>query len=127
MPTCAGRPRSAATVGMWRNCFISRSARPGCRPSQHVNTGCRPGLTLEEQRYIHCSLHHQLRGVAELVYGDADGLVVLVIDSAKVPAPVRYEVPGPGAEEYPYLWRTARECGDRCAYRADLTSATFSG
>jgi uncharacterized protein (DUF952 family) len=29
------------------------------------------GVTLEEQGYIHCSLRHQLRGVAELVYGDA--------------------------------------------------------
>ena len=62
------------------------------------------GITLEEQGYIHCSLRHQLRGVAELVYGDADDLVVLVIDSAKVPAPVRYEVPGPGAEEYPHIY-----------------------
>jgi uncharacterized protein (DUF952 family) len=62
------------------------------------------GVTLEEQGFIHCSARHQLRGVAELVYGDADDLVVLVIDAAKVPAPVRLEAPGPGAQEYPHIY-----------------------
>lgn len=61
-------------------------------------------VTLEEQGYVHCSLPHQLRGVAERVYGDADDLVVLIIDSAKLPAPVRYEAPGPGAESYPHIY-----------------------
>jgi uncharacterized protein (DUF952 family) len=61
-------------------------------------------VTLEEQGYIHCPLRHQLRGVAELAYGDADDLVILVIDSAKVPAPVRHEASGPGAEEYPHIY-----------------------
>ena len=61
-------------------------------------------VTLEEQGFIHCSLRHQLRGVAECAYGDADDLVVLVIDTAKVPAPVRFEASGPGAEEYPHIY-----------------------
>jgi uncharacterized protein (DUF952 family) len=43
-------------------------------------------VTLEEQGFIHCSLRHQLRGVAEFAYGGAEDLVVLVIDTAKVPA-----------------------------------------
>ncbi len=62
------------------------------------------GVTLAEEGYIHCSLRHQLRGVAEYLYGDADDLVVLVIDSTKVPAPVRHETPGPGSEEYPHIY-----------------------
>jgi uncharacterized protein (DUF952 family) len=62
------------------------------------------GVTLEDQGFIHCSLRHQLRGVAEYVYGDAGDLVVLVIDSTKVPAPVRQEAAGPGAEEYPHIY-----------------------
>jgi len=62
------------------------------------------GVTLADQGFIHCSLRHQLRGVAEFVYGDADDLVVLVIDSAKVPAPVRHEASGPGSEEYPHIY-----------------------
>jgi uncharacterized protein (DUF952 family) len=37
-------------------------------------------VTLDEQGFIHRSLHYQLRGVAERLYGDAQDLVVLVID-----------------------------------------------
>jgi len=62
------------------------------------------GVTLEQEGYIHCSLRHQLRGVAEYLYSDADDLVVLVIDSTKVPAPIRHEAPGPGAEQYPHIY-----------------------
>lgn len=64
------------------------------------------GVTLDEQGYIHCSLQSQLRGVAELVYADseADELVVLVIDARRVPDPIRYEAPVPGADEYPHIY-----------------------
>lgn len=62
------------------------------------------GVTLDEQGFIHCSFRHQLRGVAEVVYADADDLVVLVIDSGLVAAPVRYELPAPGAEAYPHIY-----------------------
>jgi uncharacterized protein (DUF952 family) len=62
------------------------------------------GVPLDEQGFIHCSLRHQLRQVAELVYGDADDLVVLVIDGSRVTAPVRYEAAEPGAEEYPHIY-----------------------
>jgi uncharacterized protein (DUF952 family) len=62
------------------------------------------GVTLEQQGFIHCSLRHQLRGVAEVVYGPADDLVVLVIDAARLPVPVRFEAPEPGAEQYPHIY-----------------------
>jgi uncharacterized protein (DUF952 family) len=62
------------------------------------------GLTLAEQGFIHCSLRHQLRGVAEQYYADADDLVLLAIDSARVGCPVRYEAPADGAAEYPHLY-----------------------
>ena len=62
------------------------------------------GVTLEEQGFIHCSLPHQLRAVAEFRYGDAEDLVVLVIDSTKLAAPVRYEVPEPGSEPFPHIY-----------------------
>jgi uncharacterized protein (DUF952 family) len=61
-------------------------------------------VTLEQEGFIHCSLRHQLAGVAERFYSDVDDLVVLVIDSARVPALVRYEAPEPGAEEYPHIY-----------------------
>jgi uncharacterized protein (DUF952 family) len=62
------------------------------------------GVTLEEEGFIHCSLPHQLRGVAERFYADADDLVVLVIDEDRLPVPVRYEAPEPGADEYPHIY-----------------------
>jgi len=62
------------------------------------------GVTFEEEGFIHCSLRHQLRAVAELFYSDADDLVVLVIDSDKVPSPVRFEPAGPGGPEFPHIY-----------------------
>jgi uncharacterized protein (DUF952 family) len=63
------------------------------------------GVTLEEQGFIHCSLAHQLRAVAEFVYGGADDdLVVLVIDADRLDAPVEYEAPEPGADEFPHIY-----------------------
>jgi uncharacterized protein (DUF952 family) len=62
------------------------------------------GVTLEHQGFIHCSLRHQVRGVADAIFSDADDLVLLVIDSGLVAAPIRYEVPEPGAEAYPHIY-----------------------
>jgi uncharacterized protein (DUF952 family) len=64
------------------------------------------GVTLEDEGFIHCSLRHQLPAVAKLVYGDAagDDLVLLVIDSSKVSAPIRYEAAEPGGEQYPHIY-----------------------
>jgi uncharacterized protein (DUF952 family) len=62
------------------------------------------GVTLAEQGFIHCSLRHQVRGVADAIFADADDLVLLVIDSGLVAAPIRYEVPEPGAEAYPHIY-----------------------
>lgn len=67
--------------------------------------GSTRGRTLAEEGFIHCSLPEQLPAVAALVYGDFTGpLVVLVIDSELVDAPIRYEAPAPGAERYPHLY-----------------------
>lgn len=63
------------------------------------------GRTLREEGFIHCSLPHQLPTVARAVYGtDDQGLVVLVIDPARLPAPVRYEAVQPGGEEFPHIY-----------------------
>ena len=42
--------------------------------------------------------------MAECIYGDAGDLVVLVIDSARLPVPVKYEASEPGAESYPHIY-----------------------
>lgn len=62
------------------------------------------GVTLEEEGFIHCSLPHQLRWVAEAYYADADDLVVLAIDSDQLTVPVRFERPEPGAAEFPHIY-----------------------
>jgi uncharacterized protein (DUF952 family) len=61
------------------------------------------GISLEQQGFIHCSLPHQLRGVAEANYDDVSDLVALVIDGASLPAEVRYEDGGDG-EIYPHIY-----------------------
>lgn len=63
--------------------------------------------TLGDVGFIHCSLRHQLPGVAALLYGaepDRTDLVVLVIEVARLDVPVRYEPPVPGAEEFPHIY-----------------------
>ncbi len=59
---------------------------------------------MDEQGFIHCSLPHQPRTVAEYLYGDVEDLVVLVIDSERLGAPVVYEALEPGAEKYPHIY-----------------------
>ncbi|MEV7300560.1 DUF952 domain-containing protein [Streptomyces clavifer] len=63
------------------------------------------GRTVHEEGFIHCSLPHQLPGVARAMYGDDEGgLVVLVIDSDRLRVPVRYEALAPGGEEFPHIY-----------------------
>lgn len=73
------------------------------------------GRTLQEEGFIHLSLPSQLPGVARMLYGDGVGsededgdgghdLVVLVVDPARLTAPVRYEAMKPGGEEFPHLY-----------------------
>ncbi|MFE4688555.1 DUF952 domain-containing protein [Streptomyces sp. NPDC056749] len=63
------------------------------------------GRTLREEGFIHCSLPHQLPAVARALYGsDTGNLVVLVIDTGRVQAPVRYEAMEPGGEEFPHIY-----------------------
>lgn len=64
------------------------------------------GITLGTQGFIHCSFRHQLTAVAEFVYGDVPDaeLVVLVIDSDRVGAPIRFEAAEPDGPEYPHVY-----------------------
>jgi uncharacterized protein (DUF952 family) len=83
--------------------ITQRSSWTGAARSGEYRLSTR-GVTLEEEGFIHCSLPHQLRGVAEHIYGDADDLVVLVIDSTRLRVPVRLEAPDPGADRYPHIY-----------------------
>ncbi|HZB51415.1 MAG TPA: DUF952 domain-containing protein [Mycobacteriales bacterium] len=57
------------------------------------------GRTLAEVGFIHCSQRHQVRGVADAVFGGADDLVLLTIDPERVPVPIRFEGP-----DYPHIY-----------------------
>ncbi|MFG3255171.1 DUF952 domain-containing protein [Streptomyces sp. NPDC048172] len=66
------------------------------------------GRTLGEVGFIHASLRHQLPAVARALYGERPEpgrLVVLVIDSERLTAPVRYEPPVPGGTDlFPHIY-----------------------
>ena len=49
------------------------------------------GQGLAEVGFVHCSYPNQLAGVAAAFYPDADDLVLLRIDPARVPADMRVE------------------------------------
>lgn len=49
------------------------------------------GLSLAEEGFVHCSYPDQVAGVAAAFYADADDLVLLRIDTARVPAEIRVE------------------------------------
>jgi uncharacterized protein (DUF952 family) len=63
------------------------------------------GRTLAEEGFIHASGPDQVNGVANRYYrGIRDELLVLVIDTGRVRAQIRYEdVPGAGAP-YPHIY-----------------------
>lgn len=65
------------------------------------------GRTLREEGFIHCSTRAQFPSVAAFLYGSYDGpdeLVVLVVDPARLTAPVRYEAAEPGGEAFPHVY-----------------------
>jgi len=66
------------------------------------------GDTLESAGFIHASLPHQVLGVAERFYFQEPGLVLLIIDEARVTAEIRYETGTQAgvddAEQFPHLY-----------------------
>jgi uncharacterized protein (DUF952 family) len=63
------------------------------------------GARLEDVGFIHGSFRHQVERIGALVYGDLDeGLVVLVIDPARVHVPVKIENLEGGAEAFPHIY-----------------------
>jgi uncharacterized protein (DUF952 family) len=62
-------------------------------------TGSTRGKTLAEVGFIHCSYEHQVQGVAEFAYADAETpLVLLTIDQALVDQPIKVE------NDFPHIY-----------------------
>jgi uncharacterized protein (DUF952 family) len=62
------------------------------------------GKTLDEQGFIHASDAHQVAGVANVIYRQDDGLVVLEIDVARLRSEVRYEGVPDSSELFPHIY-----------------------
>ena len=65
--------------------------------------------SLESEGFIHCSTAAQVLPVAEQFYRGQTGLVLLVIDTARVEAPLKWEpsTPPPGVDEsstFPHVY-----------------------
>jgi uncharacterized protein (DUF952 family) len=68
-------------------------------------TGSTRGADLDEVGFIHCSFEHQVKMVANFVYGDFNGpLVLLEIDPDQVPDEIRAEGVDGGTEEFPHIY-----------------------
>ena len=62
------------------------------------------GVSLSEQGFIHASTESQVAFVANAYYKGVAGLVLLVIDAARLTAPLQYDdVPG-SDEPFPHIY-----------------------
>jgi uncharacterized protein (DUF952 family) len=61
--------------------------------------------SLADVGYIHCSFAHQVETVANFLYNDWPGaLVLLEIDTAQLASPVRVENLDGGTDEFPHVY-----------------------
>lgn len=61
------------------------------------------GDTLASEGFIHCSQPDQVIEVADYVFQGTQGLILLVIDEAKVVSEIKYEDPG-NNKLYPHIY-----------------------
>ena len=62
------------------------------------------GRTLAEVGFIHCSYRHQVSRVADLLYPDAEELLLLVVEPSRLGAPLRVENLEGGDELFPHIY-----------------------
>lgn len=63
------------------------------------------GMTLDDVGFIHASCAHQVDGVASRYYAEVvDPMVLLVLDTEPLGSVVRFEVGGPGDEQFPHIY-----------------------
>lgn len=62
-------------------------------------------VSLENEGYIHCSTQNQVLRVANLLYKGVAGLVILMIDEARVKPEIKYERPAAHIKElFPHIY-----------------------
>jgi uncharacterized protein (DUF952 family) len=62
------------------------------------------GHSLDDVGFIHCSYADQVTRVANAIYRGVHGLVLLVIDPARLCSPVHDEAPGDSEEKFPHIY-----------------------
>ncbi|WP_433222571.1 DUF952 domain-containing protein [Dactylosporangium sp. CS-047395] len=62
------------------------------------------GRTIEEQGFMHGGTAAQVAPVANLIYGDDEGLVVLAIDEARLTAPLQWDAAPGWDEPFPHVY-----------------------
>lgn len=72
--------------------------------AQAKASGAYRAPSLEEEGFIHCSTPEQVVGVANSLYRGERGLILLVIDTATLSAPVRYEDCYETGQAFPHIY-----------------------
>jgi uncharacterized protein (DUF952 family) len=93
-------------VGGWGDQLFhltERSVWEAARRSGEYRMSTR-GVSFEDAGFVHCALRHQVRGVAERYFADAEDLVLLVIDRARLTTRVEFEAAESGAEPFPHIY-----------------------
>lgn len=67
-------------------------------------TGLYRPPSLADEGFIHCSLPEQIVPVADDFYRGRQGLILLVIDPAKVAAEIRFEDCYESGQEFPHIY-----------------------
>jgi uncharacterized protein (DUF952 family) len=62
------------------------------------------GRSLDDEGFIHCSRAAQVEAVANAFYRDVPDLTLLVIDSARVTAPIAYEGADDRGQPFPHIY-----------------------
>lgn len=73
----------------WQQAQVSGSYRPE---------------SLDQEGFIHCSLPAQVTAVANERFAGQHGLMLLVIDAARVPAEIRYEDCYETGQNFPHIY-----------------------
>lgn len=61
-------------------------------------------LSLDTEGFIHCATPQQLPQVADRLFPDQEGLLVLVINEDNVIPEIRYEAPEGSAQKFPHIY-----------------------
>lgn len=60
--------------------------------------------SIEQEGFIHCSAGHQINDTANRIFKDKRHLFLLIIDTNRVEAPIKYEEVPEQGEKFPHIY-----------------------